>query len=197
MSNHYFKESTKPVRKYLISDFIRGVSVEFLVAEGIFSYRKVDKGTKLLIEKAVINDGDIVLDLGCGYGAIGITLAKAIPSIKVYMVDINKLAVNLARKNAELNGVADRVYVLHGDLYEPVESMKFNVIVSNPPIAVGFKLLKKLIDEAPQHLIKNGSLQIVVRKGEKIAKDFMNNAFGNVKVLTRKSGYTILMSIKN
>ncbi len=197
MSTHYFREPKRPVRKFLISDFIRGVSVEFMVAEGLFSYRRVDPGTKLLIESAVVREGDVVLDLGCGYGAIGITIAKAVRGVKVYMVDINKLAVELAKENVKRNGVADRVKVFHGDLYEPIKGLVFNVILTNPPIAAGLGIIERIVTEAPKHLVSGGSLQMVLRKGENVIKDLMTKHFKNVKVLARKSGYTVLMGVKD
>ncbi len=178
----------------LISDFIRGVTVEFETAPGIFSYDRVDRGTKLLLEVAEIPSEGIVLDLGCGYGVIGITLAKINPRLKVYMVDINREAVKLARRNAKRNRVDDRVVVLLGDLYEPVKDMKFNAIYSNPPLAAGMDTVRRIITEAPQHLESKGTLQLVVRKGVEAVKKCMKETFGNVEVLASKWGYKVLMS---
>ena len=94
LSEHYYAE--KPIsigRKEIISDVVRGVAVEFIVEAGVFSRRRIDPGTKLLLESAVIPEEGNVLDVGAGYGVIGITIAKLNPKLKVYMVDINKRAV--------------------------------------------------------------------------------------------------------
>ncbi len=190
---HYYISGRKGLYQ-LISDFIRGVTVEFEVAPGIFSYEEVDKGTKLLIEYAEIPDEGVVLDIGCGYGAIGITIAKVNPRLRVYMVDINKEAVKLAKRNAKRNRVEDRVVVLHGDLYEPVKGLKFRAIYTNPPLAAGMDTVLRIIEEAPQHLEKGGTLQIVIRKGAETVKKAMERTFGNVTKLVSKWGYRVFLS---
>ncbi len=190
---HYYISGRKGLYQ-LISDFIRGVTVEFEVAPGIFSYEEVDKGTKLLIEYAEIPDEGVVLDIGCGYGAIGITIAKVNPRLRVYMVDINKEAVKLAKRNAKRNRVEDRVVVLHGDLYEPVKGLKFRAIYTNPPLAAGMDTVLRIIEEAPQHLEKGGTLQVVIRKGAETVKKAMERTFGNVTKLVSKWGYRVFLS---
>jgi len=180
----------------LISDYIRGVTVEFETAAGLFSYETVDKGTKLLLEVAEIPESGTVLDLGCGYGVIGIVLAKLNPKLRVYMVDINREAVKLAKRNIKRNRVEDRVTVLLGDLYEPVKGMKFVAIYSNPPLAAGMDVVKRMITEAPNYLEPGGTLQIVVRKGAETVRKCMERTFGNVKQLVSKGGYKVFLSRK-
>jgi 16S rRNA (guanine1207-N2)-methyltransferase len=180
----------------IISDNLRGVTVEFYVTADVFSPKGVDEGTRLLIEHARIPEEGVILDLGCGYGAIGITLAKAFPRLRVFMVDVNPKAVKLARMNAELNNVSDRVVVLEGDLYEPVKDLVFDAIISNPPLAAGSRIIERIIAEAPLHLREGGSLQLVMRKGSSSALDLMKQVFGRVEVLLRKKGYTVLYAEK-
>ena len=198
MTEHYFSE--KPVsigKKEIISDIIRGVAVEFIVEPGVFSRRKIDPGTKLLLETAIIPKEGIVLDVGAGYGVIGITIAKLNPKLKVYMVDINKRAVKLCKINAKLNNVADRVIVLHGNLYDPLpKNIAFDMIISNPPYSAGFQVVEKLVKEAYQKLKKEGTIQLVVRKGEKKLKRILEETFGNTKILASKSGYKVILSVK-
>jgi len=189
----------KPRRRgpyILISDFIRGVTVEFEVVPGLFSYKEIDEGTKLLIEYAEIPQEGVVLDMGCGYGVIGIVLAKANPRLRVYMVDINPESVRLAERNAKRNGVSDRVVVLRSNLYEAVKDLTFDAIYSNPPLAAGMDTVEKIITEAPNHLKPGGSLQIVVRKGSEYISKLMEKAFGNVETLVSKKGYKVLKSAK-
>jgi len=189
----------KPRRRgpyILISDFIREVTVEFEVVPGLFSYKEIDEGTKLLIEYAEIPQEGVVLDLGCGYGVIGIVLAKANPKLRVYMVDINPEAVRLAERNAKRNGVSDRVVVLRSNLYEAVKDLRFDAIYSNPPLAAGMDTVEKIVTEAPNHLNTGGSLQIVVRKGSEYISKLMEKVFGNVETLVSKKGYKVLKSTK-
>ena len=190
---HYYTSVRKGIYQ-LISDFIRGVTVEFEVAPGLFSYEEVDRGTKLLIEYAEIPEEGVVLDIGCGYGAIGITIAKINPRLRVYMVDVNKEAVKLAKRNIRRNKVEDRVTVLHGDLYEPVKNMRFRAIYSNPPLAAGMNTVLRIIEEAPQHLEKGGTLQVVIRKGAETVRKAMERTFGNVTKLVSKWGYRVYLS---
>ena len=192
--SHYYRPSRRYRGSWVIADVLRGVSVEFRVSGDVFSAEEVDEGTRLLIETAIVPEEGVVLDMGCGYGAIGVTLAKAYPRLRVYMVDVNPRAVELARLNAKLNGVSDRVVVLHGDLYEPVNGMVFDAILSNPPLAAGMRVVERIVREAPPHLKPGGTLQMVLRKGvERIAR-LMDEVFGGHEVLVRKKGYTVLMA---
>ena len=195
---HYYAEKppSKPYARKIISDFIRGVSVEFIVEPPVFSVNRIDPGSKLLIEVAQIPSNAIILDMGCGYGVIGITLAKVFPDIKVYMVDINRKAVELSKINAKINGVQDRIIVLQGNLYEPVKDVKFDVILSNPPITAGFSIVEKLIKESFKYLKPKGSMQLVVKKGIDRVRRMLMNIYGNIEILASKKGYKVLKSIK-
>lgn len=194
--HYYSREPKTPFKKRVISGFIRGVSVEFVVASSVFSRDKVDLGTKILLEHAHIPSEGNVLDVGCGYGVVGIVIAKINPNLKVYMVDINRRAVQLARENVLRNNVEDRVFVYEGDLYEPFDNMRFNLIISNPPYTAGFKVVDRLIRESINYLVENGTLQIVARKGSEKVKKTMYETFRNVEVIGRKSGYKVFKSIK-
>ena len=199
MPEHYYAEKPTSVgRKEIISDVVRGVAVEFIVEPGVFSRRRIDPGTKLLLESAIIPEEGNVLDVGAGYGVIGITIAKLNPKLKVYMVDINKRAVKLCKINAKLNRVEDRTFIFHGNLYEPLpKNLRFNMIISNPPYSAGFNIVEKLVRDAKTWLKEKGTLQLVVRKGDKKLRKIMKETFGNVKVLASKSGYKVLLSVKS
>ncbi len=191
---HYFRRPRRHSLRILVSDYLRGVTVEFYTQPGLFSYKEIDEGTKLLVENIKLPKEDaVILDIGCGYGVIGITLAKAHPRVRVYMVDVNPLAVELAKLNAKHNGVADRVTVFQGSLYEPVWGMKFDLIVSNPPLSAGMNTVETLVKEAPAHLNRGGSLQLVLRKGANRIQDLMEKLFDKVEVLARKKGYSVLV----
>ncbi len=195
--SHYFsRKPASPRKRIVISDVIRGVPVEFVTEPGVFSPNRVDPGTRILIENLEIPSEGSVLDIGCGYGVIGIIIAKLNPRLKVYLIDINPRAVELAKLNAKINRVLDRVVVLQGNLYEPVKNKTFNLIVSNPPISAGQQIVSELVRKAKDHLINGGIIEIVLRKGIRSIMETMKKTYGNVEVIARKSGYKVLKSIK-
>jgi 16S rRNA G1207 methylase RsmC len=196
--DHYFSE--KPVvkpRYRLVQAYLRGKAFKFLTASGVFSKRRIDLGTKLLIESMVLPESGLVLDIGCGYGAIGIVAASLNPKIHVVMVDVNERAVNLTRRNIELNNVYN-AEVRWGNLYEPVKDMVFNCILSNPPVSAGLATVKAIITEAPKHMAEKATLQMVLRSkiGGKRMQQIFQETFGNCTILARGSGYRVLMAEK-
>lgn len=197
MSHYYSVEPSGKSKIFGISVVIRGFKITLISASGTFSSKRVDPGTKLLAESMVIKDRWRVLDLGCGYGVLGIIAAKMAPHGEVFMVDINKKAVKLAKINSELNNVRN-VKVLWGDLFEPIDDLFFDAIISNPPQAAGRRILEKIVTESYRHLNDNGLLQLVAkhRKGGSSLSKMMEKCFGNVNVLARKSGYRVYVSIK-
>jgi 16S rRNA G1207 methylase RsmC len=137
------------------------------------------------------------LDLGCGYGAVGIVAAVLNPRLRVVMVDVNDRAVRLARMNVEFNKVAN-AEVRHGSLYEPVKDLVFDCILSNPPVSAGLKTVTDMVTQAPVHLVDEGKLEMVFRSkvaGSRLLSVF-EEAFGNVCVLARGSGFRVLMAKK-
>jgi 16S rRNA (guanine1207-N2)-methyltransferase len=196
MSEHYFTEHPKSKLNFgVVRTYFRGRFFEFVTASGVFSRMRIDPGTRLLIEDMLLPEKGMVLDLGCGYGPVGIAAATFNPSLHVVMTDVNERAVWLAKKNAKRNFL-ENVEVRQGFLYEPVRDLKFDTILSNPPIAAGMKTVFPLITQTPQHLKEEGLLQIVVRSkvsGKRLTK-LMDETFGNVDVLARKSGYRVLVS---
>ncbi len=196
--NHYFAKHPKSkMRVGIIRTNLRGKPFKFLTASGVFSKKRVDLGTRLLIESMVLPERGCVLDMGCGYGAVGIAAAVFNPNLNVVMIDLNERAVKLARKNAELNNIQN-VVVKHGHLYEPVKDFTFDCVLSNPPVSAGIETIKTIITEAPKHMANKALFQIVVRSkiGGKRFRNFMENAFGNVDILARKSGYRVFISEK-
>ncbi len=194
---HYFRKPLRKTMRTLISDHIRGVTVEFYTQPGLFSYREVDEGTRILLEHVVLpRDDATILDVGCGYGVIGITLAKAHPRVRVYMIDVNPVAVELAKLNAKHNGVDGRVIVLQGSLYDPVKDVKFDLIVSNPPLAAGMKIVLEIVEKAPHYLNPGGSLQLVIKKGAETVRKRMEQVFARIEVLAREKGYTVIAGWK-
>ncbi len=198
MAPHYYsRRAGGGGAKRLISDFIREVGVEFVTLPGVFSPSRIDPGTRLLLEYAVLPENGLILDVGCGYGVIGITVAKAHPALKVYMTDVNLDAVKLARINARRNGVEERVVVLHGDLYDPLpRQVLFDAILSNPPLSAGMKVVKRLVSEAPKHLRPEGTLQLVVWRAHTLVEEVVRKTFGSLEILASKKGYKVILARK-
>jgi len=167
----------------------------FYSASGVFSKGKVDRGTALLAERMILNTGDKVLDIGCGIGILGIVAASL--GAKATMSDVNERAAALAGKNAALNGISDAT-IVNGDLYNPIKNHDFDVILSNPPQSAGKQVCFALIEGALSHLKKGGALQLVARpnKGGKTLAKKMEEVFGNVSVVVKKSGFAVYLSRK-
>jgi 16S rRNA G1207 methylase RsmC len=197
-AEHYFAAHPKSETKLgIIRACLRGGSFQFLTASSVFSKKRVDLGTRLLIEAMVLPETGAILDLGCGYGAVGIVAAASTPRLRVTMTDVNMRAVRLSRQNAELNKISN-AEVRHGYLYEPVEDLTFNCVLSNPPVSAGMKTVKAMITEAPKVMAEKATFQMVIRSkvGGKTLPSVFNEAFGNCTVLARESGYRVLKAEK-
>ena len=132
MSNHYFvKHPKSKLDLGILRTYFRGRLFEFVTASGVFSRTRIDPGTRLLIEFMILPERGSVLDVGCGYGPVGIAAATFNPNLKVVMTDVNERAVWLAKENAKRNALQN-VEVKQGFLYEPVGDMRFEIILSNP-----------------------------------------------------------------
>jgi len=194
MTEHYFTEKPKSkVDLGIIRTYLRGRLFEFVTASGVFSKTRIDLGTRLLIESMILPEEGYVLDLGCGYGPVGIVAAAFNPKLHVILTDLNERALWLAKENAKRNRI-ENVEVRKGFLYEPVKDMRFETILSNPPTTAGMKIVLPIIEQAPQHLAKSGLLQIVVRSkisGKRLTTK-IEETFGNIKIHARKSGYRVL-----
>lgn len=166
----------------------------FLTDAGVFSKKMIDFGSQVLLNALDVKSGKTLLDVGCGYGPLGISLAKA-KKMSVTMVDINNRALDLSRQNAQLNNVD--VNIFQSNIYEQVIG-SFDYIISNPPIRAGKKVVHTIIEESIDHLNDDGSLTIVIQKkqGAPSAKAKMEDVFGNCEIVKKDKGYYILRSFK-
>ena len=197
-TEHYFTPRPESEAKLgLIRVILRGRPFEFVTASSVFSKRRVDTGTRLLIESMRLPEQGRVLDVGCGYGAVGIAAASLNPELQIVMTDVNMRAVHLAEENLKRNRIGN-AEVRWGHMYEPVQNLTFNCILSNPPISAGKDIVKAVISEAPTVMASGATLQMVVRSkiGAKALPACFEEAFGNCQVLARESGYRVFMAEK-
>jgi 16S rRNA (guanine1207-N2)-methyltransferase len=197
-AEHYFAALPKSEAKFgVVHTRLRGESFEFLTASSVFSKKQVDLGTRLLIEAMQLPETGAILDVGCGYGAVGIAAAASNPRLRVVMTDVNRRAVQLARQNIKINKVRNGE-VRYGYLYEPVKDAAFNCVLSNPPVSAGMETVKAIITEAPKVMASEATFQMVIRSkiGAKTLPAVFKDAFGNCAVLARKSGYRVLIAKK-
>jgi len=197
MANQYFENTPDLEHELKKFDFtLRKHNLNFISDSGVFSRQTIDFGSRVLIEAidfANIPAGNI-LDVGCGYGPIGLALAKEQTTRQTTMVDVNLRALDLAKQNAKDNNI-ENVNIFESDVYKNVEG-KYALIVSNPPVRAGKNVVTAILAESKDYLEPNGELWIVLQKkqGAPSAKKLMDKTFDNVEVVTRDKGYYILKS---
>ncbi|MBM7601735.1 16S rRNA (guanine1207-N2)-methyltransferase [Virgibacillus halotolerans] len=197
MSEHYF--SQKPQSKSSPKTWnyqLREREYTFTSDVGVFSKNEVDFGSRLLIEQ--FNEPPIAgdfLDLGCGYGPIGIALADCYPDRNILMADVNERALVLAKQNATNNHVGN-VELIKSDGLASINNHSFAAILTNPPIRAGKQVVNKLFEESRAALATGGMLWVVIQKkqGAPSAQKKLKDLFGNVEVVTKSKGYFILRS---
>lgn len=196
--DHYF--SRRPATRSQPREIrarLRGRDWTFLTDRGVFARGGVDPGTRLLIEAMRITPADDVLDVGCGYGPVGLVAAALAPAGRTVLVDVNERAVGLAAENAKRNGLTN-VEVLRGDGCGPVAGRCFDVAATNPPIRAGRATLRRLVREIWEHLQGGGRFYVVIRTAQG-AKSFARDVaavFETVTERERAGGYRVYEAIK-
>lgn len=200
MSEHYY--SSKPTTKQearQIQAELRGHLLTLRSDSGVFSKKGVDFGSRLLIETVQLAGDERLLDLGCGYGPVGISLAKAYPKLKVSMVDINERAVTLAKENAQLNRVSEQTEIQISNGFSALKDLQFDAILCNPPIRAGKALIFDWFADARNFLSTKNGLWIVIRKqqGAASAKKELARLYPSVEEVEHKKGYCIFLAKNN
>lgn len=174
-----------------------GNALKFATTWGIFSPREIDSGTDLLLKYLEINEDEIALDVGCGYGPIGLAIAAKAPKGQVHMVDKDFVAVEYANKNAALNGLTNAQAYLSNGLSKVPKEMQFTTVVSNIPAKVGKEMLSILLHDIHAQLAPGGQLVVVTING---LRDYMkrnfNEVFGNYEKVKQGKDYTISRCVK-
>lgn len=199
MSDHYYsKQPHSQLKTDQIECTLRNHTFTFTTASGVFSKRSVDFGSQLLIE--TFQEPEVsgsILDLGCGYGPIGISLAKTFKDRTILMVDINERAISLTKQNIAQNNV-DNAKALLSEGFANVEESNFAAIVTNPPIRAGKKIVYPMIEESQSRLQLGGELWVVIQKkqGAPSFHRFLSTLFSKVTVENRRKGYYIFRAVK-
>lgn len=197
MADHYYTsrpESSHDLRE--IRATLRGYEYRFQTDAGVFSKEHIDRGTRLLLEALKLESVQSMLDLGCGYGPVGIIVAKEAPNARVAMVDPNERAVELSRSNARLNQV--EVDVRQGEGCRPFAGESFDLIATNPPIRAGKRVVFDLVDQAYDALKPGGKFYAVIRtqQGAASLARWIEEVFGAVQEPEKGGGFRVLLGIK-
>ena len=190
---HYFTRAPQSVpATRVLRATLRGRPWTFRVASGVFAGRGVDAGTRLLIETMRVGRGDRVLDLGCGYGAIGLVAARLAPRGGAWLVDANHRAAALARANAADNNVTN-VRVLVGDGAGAIGDASVDVVVTNPPIRAGRRVVAAFVDDAWRVLTPVGRFYLVARtaQGARTLGRLIEARFDGVRTVATRAGYRV------
>ena len=191
------KKDIRSLRKDIIFEAkLKGHNFVFHSTWGLFSPKEIDKGSLMLINQVDIKPTDFTLEMGCGYGPIGLVIAKMSPQGKVHMLDKDFVAVDFAKKNAQLNGIQNCDIYL-SNAFSNVPALEFDNIVSNLPAKVGKELLFLILNDAKNHLKKGGKFYVVVIAGLKdyIKRNF-KEVFGNYEKLKQGKTYMVAVAIK-
>jgi 16S rRNA (guanine1207-N2)-methyltransferase len=171
--------------------------MSFLTDSGVFSKSGIDFGSRLLIESMELCSDAQVLDVGCGYGPIGLSAALLCPSGHVTMLDLNERAVELSKLNAIKNHIT-QVSIIQSNLFENVPESTFDAILSNPPIRAGKETVHQIFIQSHNYLKHGGCLWVVIQKkqGAASAKAKLETIYDQVEEVTKDKGYVIYKSIK-
>lgn len=192
MAQYFDNDANIASKKREISVVLNEVKYSFISDNGVFSKDEVDFGSLALLKVLLKeNINGQILDIGCGYGTIGLILAKNFPMGEFTLIDVNMRACALACENAKRFKL-DNIRVLESDIFQNVDGL-FDVIVTNPPIRAGKKVIYEIFEQSYHHLKQNGSLYIVIRKshGAESAQKFITSVFNNCTLLKRDKGFYI------
>jgi 16S rRNA (guanine1207-N2)-methyltransferase len=200
LADHYFSRSPEIKSNPIYWDYqLKNHSFHFKSDAGVFSKKEVDFGSRLLIEsfRAPRLEGP-VLDVGCGYGPIGLAVAAYCPERTVHMVDINLRALSLAKENADMNGI-ENVQIYESDGLDNVKEYGFAAILTNPPIRAGKAIVHRIFSQSYDKLQPGGEFWAVIQKkqGAPSAMRKLEELFQSVSVEEKKKGYYVLKAEKH
>ncbi len=201
---HYFDENpTTPSGPKTLEARFHGIDFVFTSDTAVFAKRQIDYGTKLLLDTAILDlhtrciKKGRLLDLGCGYGVIGITMKRVFPAMEVVMADVNQRAISLTGENVKTNH-CPFVSIVSSDAWANIEG-DFDIVITNPPVRAGKKTVFSFYDGAFEHLTPGGFLYVVLQKkqGAPSSLIHMEQLFGNCEIIEKDAGYWIMRSQKS
>ncbi|MBM2657760.1 class I SAM-dependent methyltransferase [Staphylococcus pseudoxylosus] len=201
MSHYYDENPEVESEESLFTYSYDNHDLELVTDAGVFSKGKIDFGSDLLVKTFLKTyppgPTKNIIDVGCGYGPIGLMIAKVSPHHEVTMVDVNQRALNLSRKNKKRNRI-DNVEIKESDGLSQVEDNTYDFVLTNPPIRAGKEVVHRILEDAYVKLKLDGEFFVVIQKkqGMPSAKKKMQDTFDNVEVLEKSKGYYILRSVK-
>ena len=200
MEQYFTKNPTTKNEIYKFDWNIGKDKFYFYTSNSVFSKKGVDFGSMLLIDTVVKENEKFsgsILDLGCGYGPIGVIIAKLLENAEVFMSDVNERALELSKMNAKENKVEKRIKIINSESFENIKE-SFDMILTNPPIRAGKDVVFSFYEGAYEHLSDGGKLYVVIQKkqGAPSTKAKLESLFGNCETAEKKSGYFILKSEK-
>ena len=193
MNDHYYTRDPQSESKPAECAFdYRGISLRFTTDAGVFSRGEVDPGTRILLDALPEEMSGDVLDLGCGWGVIGISVARRWPACRVTLADVNTRAMELSRENARRNGT--QVTVTESDGMAAFSGSTFDAVITNPPIRAGKQTIYRMFADAAGCLKPGGALYLVIRKqqGAESCLRYLQTIYGDVEKLDRSGGYWVL-----
>ena len=197
MSHYFINDDSVKSKKRIIKTIINGKEYEFISDNGVFSKDEIDYGSKALLNVLLKEElkGDL-LDLGCGYGLIGIVLKNEYPELNIDMIDINLKAIELSKQNCKKNKTSNNVFESSG--FENINK-EYNLIITNPPIRAGKEVIYSFFENSFNTIKENGTLYVVMRKshGAKSAMEKLSFLFGYCELLKKDKGYYIFRAIKH
>lgn len=192
MNDHYYTQNPTSESRPVETTFTyRDHTLTFTTDAGVFSRGELDAGTRILLSALPQDLHGRVLDLGCGWGAVGVSVGTVYPACEIVFTDVNQRALDLTRQNAarhRINGT-----FLQGDGFEHVEGM-FDVIITNPPIRAGKQTIYQMFADSAAHLVSDGALYIVILKqqGAPSAIKYLSTLFTTVEVIEKSGGYWVI-----
>lgn len=199
MDHYYSKNPVSDINENIIDETISGIKLKFFTGSGVFSKNGIDYGSRLLIETFLDDledESGTILDIGCGYGPIGLYAAAAFKDLYIEMADINERSIDFAKKNITTNKIKNaEAFVSDG--FSKI-SKKYNAVLTNPPIRAGKTTVFSFYEGAFEHLKDGGVFYCVIQKkqGAESSQKKLTELFGNCETINRKSGYRILKSQK-
>ena len=193
MNDHYYTRDPQSESRPVGCEYTyRGIPLSFQTDAGVFSKGEVDTGTRLLLEALPEEMQGDILDLGCGWGVIGISVARKWPETRVTMADVNRRALELSRENAKRNR-AD-VRCAESDGMAAFAGETFDAVITNPPIRAGKQVIYRMFADAAACLKPGGALYLVIRKrqGAESAERYLRTLFATVEKLDRSGGFWVL-----